>query len=176
MCYIPSDMLRPHKIVWKQQKDHFLYWDVSFSQSDNSFTDYWVILLVFSVQSTEQNLNLEAITWYRVHIIHRLHNGLHHSIAQVHLACKHSLLSSTFIPSAFHGRVFSRHTEKSPHYWQSSFQGISLINIPFVLFSRSNIMRLEAVAHRILHVGCACINYVPWRTLPKTTYAIWIPL
>lgn len=56
-------MLRPHKIVWKQQKDHFLYWDVSFSQSDNSFTDYWVILLVFSVQSTEQNLNLEAITW-----------------------------------------------------------------------------------------------------------------
>lgn len=171
MFYVPSDISWPHKMVWKQQKDHSMYWDVSFSQTENGFTDYWVILLVFSVQSTDQNLNLDVTAGYRVHIIH-----ICTLASTIVLSSAPSLQPFTIffhVYFSFHSKVFLCHNEKSPHYWQSSFQGISLINRQFALFSRSNNIMLEAVAHRILHVGCACINYFPWRTLFKTTYTIW---
>lgn len=144
------------------------------------FTDWewfhWLLSNSACVFCPKYWTELEFRSNYMVQSAHhpQMHIGLHHSIAQVHIACNHSLSSSTFIFSALHGRVILCHTEKSPHYWQSSFQRTSLINRKFALFSSSNNMMLEAVAHRILHVGCACINCFPWRTLPKTTYAIWI--
>lgn len=71
MHYVSSNSLRPHKKLWNQQKGHCLYWDVSFSQAEAIYSDYWIILVVLSFQCTDHDVHLEPTTQYRVHIIHR---------------------------------------------------------------------------------------------------------
>lgn len=71
MHYVSSNSLRPHKKLWNQQKGHCLYWDVSFSQAEDIYSDYWIIQVVLSFQCTDQDIHSEATTQYRVHIIHR---------------------------------------------------------------------------------------------------------
>lgn len=97
MCYVPSDILRPHKMVWKQQKDHSLYWDVSFFSGWEQFQ--WLLSNSACVFCPKYWSELKFRSNCMVQNAHhpQMHTGLHLSTAQVHPAWKHSLFFSMFI-------------------------------------------------------------------------------